>query len=66
MSEEETQAISDNVLAEFESELNERINDETMPVSEKTLKKTFKEIELRHKERLRKQLAEIATFAEVM
>ena len=45
VSEEETLRIADTVLAEFQDELNAAVNQDTMPLSEKTLKKTFKRLE---------------------
>jgi len=39
VSEEETMRISDSVLAEFEIELNELVNEQTMPLSDKSLGK---------------------------
>ena len=66
VSEEETMRISDTVLAEFELELNSKVNEQTMPLSEKILAKTFKKLECKYKAILRKNLAEIATFEEIM
>ena len=66
VSEEETMRISDTVLSDFEIELNEQVNEQTMPLSEKQLNKIFRKLEEKFRARLRKDLAEIATFDEVM
>jgi len=64
--EEETLRISDTVLADFEDELNSQVNLESMPLADKVLDKTFKKLEAKYKARLKHNLAEIATFDEVM
>ena len=66
VSEEETLRISDTVLGDFEDELNSQVNIETMPLAEKALNKVCKKLEAKYKARLRHDLAEIATFDEVM
>lgn len=58
--------ISDSVLAEFEIELNELVNEQTMPLSDKSLGKIQKNLEEKARAKLRKDMAEIATFEEVM
>ena len=66
VSEEETMRISDSVLAEFEIELNELVNEQTMPLSDKSLGKIQKNLEEKARAKLRQDMAEIATFEEVM
>ena len=66
VSEEETMRISDSVLAEFEIELNELVNEQTMPLSDKSLGKIQKNLEEKARAKLRKDMAEIATFEEFM
>ena len=58
--------ISDTVLANFELEVNQLINEETMPMSQKALRKIFKKLEQKYKSELRHSIAEITTFDEVM
>ena len=66
VAEEETMRIVDTVLADFQDELNEQLGVEVLPVSEKEMNKKFKKLELKYKAKLRQDLAEIATFDEVM
>ena len=66
VSEEETMRIADTVLGDFEDELNSQVNLESMPLADKALNKACKKLELKYKARLRHDLAEIATFDEVM
>ena len=66
VAEEETMRISDTVLAGFEEELDSLVNDQTMPLPDKTINKIFKKLEAKYKDQLRQNLAEIATFDEVM
>ena len=66
VSEEEMQRMSDTVLAEFEAELCQSVNDLTMPLSEMALLKIKNQLQDKYRTRLRKDLAEIATFDEVV